>query len=240
MKIPRLIAHRGASQYAPENTLPALARASTMGAQWLEFDVQLTKDQQVVVIHDDTLQRTTGQSGFVCDYTLSQLSTFDAGRFFDEKFAGTTIPTFRQWLGQANELGLSLNIELKPAKTEHHARLIEAVIEELELFFSDATNRVIVSSFDRACLESFHCVAPEYQIAALFHQWDDNWQCFAERVDALSVNVNCEILTQQRVQEIKAKGYKLLSYTVNDKEKAQLLFSWGVDGVFSDAPDLLL
>lgn len=239
MDISSLIAHRGASKYAPENTLSALQHAYEMGVKWVEFDVQLSRDDKLVVIHDELLERTTGQAGFVYDYSLQELKLFDAGSFFAKEYKGARIPTFREWISQANQFGLALNIELKPAKAEHRDVLIESVIAELNLFWPSAPNELLISSFDRICLEEFHRIAPEYKIASLFHEWDDSWLSVAEKIDAVSVNVNCDVLTEQRAAEIKAQRFKLLSYTVNQKALADKLFSWGVDGVFSDDPNLL-
>ncbi|PIQ43174.1 MAG: glycerophosphoryl diester phosphodiesterase [Gammaproteobacteria bacterium CG11_big_fil_rev_8_21_14_0_20_46_22] len=238
MHLPKLIAHRGASQYAPENTLVALRKAAEMGARWVEFDVQLSKDKHAVVIHDDELTRLTGKPGYVYQHTFKALQAMDVGSHFSQQFRGEGVPSLEQWLQVACGLGLSLNIELKPAKIAHHEALIEQVILCLELFWPRSLDELLVSSFDHDCLAKFHAAMPEVPIGCLFHEWQDDWKTVADDLSAASVNMNVAILTDARIQEVTEAGYSLLSYTVNDAKKANALIEAGVTGVFSDDPAL--
>ncbi len=108
-----VIAHRGASAYAPENTLAAFALAAEMGADWFELDCTLTKDGEVIVIHDDTIDRTTGAEGVVAEMTLSELKRYDVGSWFDPKFAGERLPTLGEALDLAKEKRIGVYVEIK-------------------------------------------------------------------------------------------------------------------------------
>src|SRR5687767_2537589 len=110
---PPVIAHRGASFYAPENTMAAFRKAAQLGVNWVEFDVVATKDGMPVVFHDDELNRTTNGVGMLSDYSHAYLQTLDAGSWFDARFAGETIPTLAQVLTFLAEMKLNANIELK-------------------------------------------------------------------------------------------------------------------------------
>src|SRR5438445_1086012 len=111
----RLIAHRGASALAPENTLAAFRKAGEIGAKWVEFDVMLAADGEAVVIHDDTLDRTTNAKGNVCDYPYSYLQTLDAGSWFNPQFSHEKIPTLAEVIGVLRHCKLAANIEIKPS-----------------------------------------------------------------------------------------------------------------------------
>ena len=113
-ELPRVIGHRGAAAVAPENTLASLRRAKELGAGWVEFDVKLTRDGAAVLIHDERLERTTDGRGEVARTTLAELRKLDAGAWFDPAFAGERVPTLGDALALCGELGLGINVEVKP------------------------------------------------------------------------------------------------------------------------------
>lgn len=239
MHLNKLIAHRGASKYAPENTLIALRKAAELGARWVEFDVQLSQDHHAIVFHDHTLERTTNGQGFVASKTLKELQSLDAGTFFDKKFRHETIPTLDEWVQVASSLGVSLNIELKPADPSQHEVLIERVLLAVELFWNHSLDEIIVSSFDRECLSKFHAAAPEFPIACLYDEYFEDWYDWAQTMQAVTVNFPADQLLDEQIARIQEKGIPLYLFTVNDADRAAHYFELGVSGVFSDDTLLL-
>ena len=160
---PKIFAHRGASRYAPENTLPAFALAAEQGADGVELDVHLTRDDQLVVIHDETLERTTDGAGWVKDCTLAQLQALSAANGMDG-FAGTRVPTLRQVLEQLRPTGLLVNIELKTSVI-WYAGIEQKTLELVrDLGMAD---RVIYSSFNHYSIQQVRARDPSARTAYL-------------------------------------------------------------------------
>jgi len=233
MKLPQYIAHRGAASCAPENTVASMQRAKALGATWVEFDVQLTKDEAVVVIHDEQVDRTTNGTGKVNAFLLQDVLALDAGSYFDAKFSKESIPEFSAFLKTLGTLGLNSNVELK-ASVGHEDVLCRKVLDALQSLWPANFEPPILSSFNPVIIETLKKLQCPYPIAILLHHWDDRWLAFAQDIKPVSVNVRAEVLTAARVKAIKQAGYGLLSYTVNTLEKADELFAWGVDGIFTD------
>lgn len=218
------IAHRGASGSWPENTLLAFREALKAGAGWLELDVHLSADSELVVIHDSTVQRTTDGYGKVEELTLAELRRFDAGM-------GEKIPLLEEVLtlvaGKA-----ALNIELKGAGTG------EAVAELLRRRV--AKNRpmeFLASSLNEKELIRLASILPQIPLALVAEAADrQTWQ-LAEKLDVWSLHLEKSSIDQHLVAEAKARKRKLLAYTVNDRQEVQRLREWGVDGVFTDFPE---
>lgn len=234
-----VIAHRGASAYAPENTLASFDLALAYGAEWVEFDVMLSQDDEPFVIHDETLSRTTDGQGRVCDVDATYLHSLDAGNWFSKQYRGEKIPHFLdvlKWLIFSNA---QANIEIKPCKGfEEQTAVI--VMSFLQRYWPVDYDLPLISSFNEEVLAVCRNLAPEMPLGFLVHEWDGSWQKKAELLGCATVHMNHRILTQERVKEIKDAGFQLLSYTVNRKRLADKLLTWGVDAVFSDYPDLLL
>lgn len=233
MQLPKFLAHRGAAFYAPENTLAAMRLARALGATWVEFDVELSKDGEAVVIHDETVDRTTDGQGKVADFTLQELQALDAGAWFGNEYMGECIPTLSELLKTLDEVGLKMNLEIKP-NTPDHQTLIQKILEALDTVWPRENPLPLISSFDWRCLKAFKKAAPQFPVALLMHQWTDEWRVWAQAVEAVSIHLNQEIVTQERVQAIKKLGYGILSYTVNDLARAEMFWRWGVDGIFTD------
>lgn len=238
LKLPKLIAHRGASAYAPENTLDSIRAAAEMGAAWVEFDVKLSADGVPVLFHDDTLERITGHTGNVRDFTHAQLQDLDAGAWFAEGFSGARIPTFEEALDVLLHHKLGANVELKPCP----GREIETAEVAMDLLTRvwDDMDCILISSFSHVAVETAHDYAEAFPRALLLEKdWPDNWQAFADHLDVACVNVDGRTVTREQVEAIADTGRSVLAYTINDPFTAKKLLSWGVDGVFSDKPDLL-
>ncbi|KTC81489.1 glycerophosphodiester phosphodiesterase [Legionella brunensis] len=236
--IDKIIGHRGASAYAPENTLAAFDKALALGCRYLEFDVMVSADGEPFVFHDDSLKRTTNGQGEVGLVTAEYLQSLDAGRWFSRHYRGEKIPHFREaieWLTFSNA---QANIEIKPYPGTTEQTTV-AVLSHINRYWPQNKPLPLVSSFDFAALTLCRSLAPEMPLGLLLDEWDKDWLQKAQELQCYSVHYSKRALTAARVQEVKAQGYALLVYTVNRKRLAKKLFDWGVDAVFSDYPDLL-
>ncbi len=236
---PPVIAHRGASAYAPENTLSSFTRAAQLGIQWVEFDVMLAACGTPIVFHDETLDRTTDRQGDIGGHPYRYLQTLDAGAWFHSKFAGERIPTLAQVLALLKEAGMCANVEIKPLPGQDKETIL-ATLKTVSTYFTQPNTSILFSSFSIDALKYLREASKECLIGFLMHDWLDDWKHVADELQCVSMNVNEEIMTKERAQAIKQAGYQLLCYTVNHAERAKELYSWGVDAVFSDCPDKVL
>lgn len=235
--LPRLIGHRGARESAPENTLVSLREAARQGARWVEVDVMLSADRQPLLIHDDLLDRTTNGTGPVPEQTLEALRRLDAGSWFDARFAGERLPTLEEAVAVIDELGLALNLEIKPYPGQE-AITAEVALERLGRVWP-AGRPLLVSSFAVVSLEVAQAQAPAIPRGYLTDEPPAEWAAIADRVGAATLNVNQTHQTADSVAVCRATGRPVLAYTVNDPDRARTLFDWGVTSVFTDAPGRL-
>lgn len=234
-----IIAHRGASAYAPENTMAAFYRAYVLGAKWVEFDVMLAACGTPIVMHDETLNRTTNAEGALAPLPYAVLQTLDAGSWFSPWFSGERIPTLKTVLMFLKSVGMGANVEIKPLPGQSVATA-QHTLSVVRSCFNEADPRVLFSSF---CLESLHELrqsSPHAHIGLLMHEWLPHWERVAADLRTCAIHLNHEILTAKDASAIKRMHQSLLCYTVNDRDTAARLFDWGVDGVFSDFPDVLV
>lgn len=235
--LPRLIGHRGAKESAPENTLASIREAARQGARWVELDVMLSRDQRPVIIHDDTLDRTTSGTGPVPLRDVADLRALDAGTWFDAKFAGEPLPTLEEAVALIDELGLGLNLEIKPYPGQEVATATVA-LETLRPLWP-AGRPLLISSFEIPCLEVAQSLWPEIPRGYLIWEEPEDWAAIADRVGAATINVNHEWQTPETIAAYRATGRAVLAYTVNESERAKTLFDWGVAAIFTDAPGRL-
>ena len=233
--MPSIIAHRGASALAPENTLAAFRKAGDIGAAWVEFDVMLAACGEVVVIHDETLDRTTNATGNVSEHPYSYLQTLDAGSWFNPLFAGEKIPTLAEVAKVLHQYHLAANIEIKPSVGKED-ETVKKVLQVIDQCWRPDMHPPLISSFSRTVLESVRKYSKTHFLAYLMHEWQLDWEKSCDELDCISVNVNCQILNLARADEIKATHRLLLAYTVDYPLLAQRLFDLGVDSVFSNCP----
>lgn len=238
-ELPFVIGHRGAAAYAPENTLAGLREAEARGVSWVEVDVHLTRDGVPVLMHDPTLDRTTDGAGPVSEATYEAISALDAGTWFDPRFGGEPVPTLAAAIRAAADLGLGMNIELKPAAGLADA-LAHAVLACLEFSWRHSTVPPILSSFDRDVLAALHRRGPSYPLGYLTKSLGRGWREEASGLGCRSVHVRHGNLNADRAAAVKLAGFALLAYTVNAPRRAAKLAEWGVDAVFSDTPDTVL
>ena len=238
ISLPRIIGHRGVAGHAPENTLASIRKAAAMGLVWVEFDVVMTKDGELVLIHDESLGRTTDGCGQVPDKLLAELKERDAGGWFDERFQSERIPTLKETTKLLVELGLAANIEIKPAKG-YAQETGEAVGKFLRTEWPPELIAPIISSFQAEALEEISKVAPDVPRGFLVGRVPTNWSELLDRLDCALLHCSQRHLRQSQAAKILDSGHHVLCYTVNNRAKAEELWSWGVNAVFSDYPDRL-
>src|ERR1700732_2591120 len=227
-----LIAHRGASGHAPENTLAAFKKAVTLGAAFIETDLQLTRDARLVAIHDETVDRTTGGRGAVHDFTLADLRRLDAGSWFGSEFAGERIPTLEEILEFSKKHDAVFYLELKPSGSwgGEHA-LIGALRGSGEIA------RTIVISFDAGILEALRKIEPTLMTGLLFDGQIDRPLEKAVEVGARQLAVRGDLVTPALLAQARKKDLQVVCWTVNQPAHMRLLIEAGVDGIMSDYPD---
>jgi glycerophosphoryl diester phosphodiesterase len=222
-----LFAHRGASGYEPENTLSAFERALAMGARWIELDVYAVEGE-LIVIHDERLERTTNGTGFVMKKSLAYLRNLDAGK-------GQKIPFLSEVFDLiGNRAGI--NVELKgPGTASPTANLISAAIIAGQM----TEEQFIVSSFNRKELLQFNKICPEIRTGILISGVPWRYARLAGKVGAFAVHAGLSIVNKSLVTDVHRRGLKLFVYTLNNRKDMERMQSLGVDGAFTDYPDLL-
>ncbi len=231
---PLIIAHRGASAGAPENTLPAFRLAVRAGAPMVEFDVHQTKDLDLVVVHDASLQRTTGVRAAVEAWPRCDVVGLDAGAWFSPAYRGVRIPTLREVL-RALGRGSSANIELKAGTRRLHPGIERRLLATLRRL--GWTERVLVSSFHVRYLERLRQLDRSVAIGVLVHPWSlPIALARASRLAAYSIHPPARVVTRDLVQRIHAAGHVVLPYTVDSARDKTRLLRLGVDGFFTNQP----
>jgi glycerophosphoryl diester phosphodiesterase len=238
-ELPSVIGHRGAMMWAPENTLASFRKAAALGAPWVEFDVRLSKDGRCVVLHDDTLERTTSGSGRADLLTLGELRDLDAGRWFGAAFSGERIPSLEETVELLAELSLGANVEIKPAPGAERATG-KAVGEALARIWPHRLPPPLLSSFKEEALAAAREAAPALARGLLVKEIPIDWAWRMAALGCVTLHCDHRRLAARRAAEIAAAGVPLLCYTVNDPVRAVELWRWGVVSVFSDCPDRLL
>jgi glycerophosphoryl diester phosphodiesterase len=226
-------AHRGARRDAPENTLPAFELAVDQGADGVEFDVQLSADGTVVVIHDETVDRTTNGSGPVAGLTVSQLQALDASAGF-AGYKGVQIPTLAQALDLLAPTSLKVNIELKNAE-EAYPGLEERVLAAVTGY--GLADRVVISSFNHYSLKKLQTLGATSQLCMLYTDpLYKPWR-YAARLGLGAIHPPARfVLGHSWVRKAQAAGLAVRPWVVNADRKLARAFRWGLDGVFTDVP----
>ena len=237
MKKPEIWAHRGASGYCPENTLPAFEKAVEMGAQGIELDIQLTKDEKIVVIHDEWIDRTSDGEGWVKDYTLEELRRYNYNKNFPE-LGHADIPTMEEVFELIRPTDLIINIELKTGIV-FYDRLEERILELTKRMGME--ERVIYSSFNHYSIKKIHALDPKARVGFLF---SDGTMDMAEYGKKHGVNALHPALYYLQypgfIQKCREFGIEINTWTVNEPEYMKLCCRAGVDAIITNYPDLAL
>lgn len=256
--------HRGARAVLPENSLPALEHALELGVDTLEFDMGVSKDGVVVVMHDQQINPVICQYKdgsnvekglWVHQLTLEQIKQFDCGSKQNPRFdkqtliPGTEIPTLAEVFemvadsGLANAKTVSFNIETKSDPDKPHAQptaedFIDAVLKVVQQY--NLESRVTLQSFDPATLIAAKDRAPNLQLSALFKHKPDDWIQAAEQVGADIISPHHTLIGRKDVEEIQDAGLAVIPWTANSKRQWSRLMRLGVDGIITDDPEALL
>jgi glycerophosphoryl diester phosphodiesterase len=240
----QVIAHRGAPKAAPENTLSAFKKAIELGADILELDVHQTKDSQLVVIHDATVDRTTNGKGRIADYTVAELRRLDAGSWFAPAFTGEKIPLLEEVL-DATPDSISLLIEIKHGSETYpgiEKRVVQLTRE------NNATGRVIVKSFDDEVLQLVRRLAPEIPRLRIIVLQIPLLNIIIERGISVGEILDYDVqylqlhwfgISKSFVGQAHSKGYKVFAWDVHDEKRMREMIEKGVDGIETDYPDRL-
>ncbi len=233
----KIIAHRGFSSRYPENTVAAIRSAVEAGADMVEIDVQLTKDLELVVMHDDSVYRTTNGSGLVRDLTLEQIRALDAGGKFDAKFAGERVPTLEEAIDAVHGKAM-LNIEVKNADTEGSRKYMAAKIAEL-VSRKNYASHVQIMAFDSDFLREMRQQSPHISMAMLAVTNSFNRKLRqAAKLEMDGLNLLHHAVSQGEVEAIHKAGLKTNVYTVNRASSMVKSLKKGVDGIITDYPDV--
>jgi len=232
----KLIAHRGASGYAPENTLASFIKAIEMGAKAIEFDVQMTKDGQLVVIHDFFLDRTTNGEGLIMDKEYGEIRSYDAGSSFDASFSQEYVPLLEEVLGLFPK-DIEIHLEIK--KIGLDKRLIEEEIYQV-IKNKGLLDKTIFSSFDHHCLTRL-LKHKGVRTGMLIASSMVEPIAYMEKNGLLSYSVNekADFVSKELVEEIHKANLQLNTFTVNNKSIAKYFEQIGVDGIFTNYLDIL-
>jgi len=239
LSLPRAIGHRGAAAYAPENTLEGIREAARRGARWVEVDAKLTGDGVVILMHDDTLDRTTNGHGAVAGATFREIGLLDAGAWFGAAWSGARVPRLADALALLVELDMQINIEIKPC-VGREIETAAAVVQVIDRCWPADRPWPLLSSFRRDSLEAARAAAPKIPRGLLIWEFVADWASAAAALECVSIHCADRHLTPQWAAEIRQAGYALAVYTVNDPARVLELMDWGVQCVFTDRPDAIL
>ena len=247
------VAHRGASAYAPENTLAAVDKAHELHITWVENDVQRSRDGELVVVHDPTLSRTTDVEQVfpdrapwnVADFTAAEIAQLDAGSWFDAQFAGERVPTLRQYLQKLTSTGQNLLLEIK--RPDLYPGIESEILAELDrqgwLDQRHLRDKLVIQSFDAASVARIHELNPEVKTGFLGTPAVSDLSDYATYCD--QVNPRYTDLTAEYVQAVQAvrgahgRPLEVFTWTVDDASTATRLADMGVNGIISNAPDVV-
>ncbi len=222
----QIIGHRGASGYKPENTLAAFKQAIELGVDMIELDVYVLKSGEVVVFHDDRLERTTNGKGKIESKTFSDICKLDAGE-------GEKVPLLTEVLDVVNKR-VAVNIELKGKHTAHPvAKIIQQYTDEKKW----SSDLFIVSAFDHNELRLFSNHLPTVRTGALYKTLPIGFWSKLQHSGVFSANLSAKVVTGRAVKAAHSRGLKVFAYTVNTKRQAERMARLNVDGIFSDYPD---
>jgi glycerophosphoryl diester phosphodiesterase len=227
-----VIAHRGASGHAPENTMAAFRKAVAQGATFIETDLQLSRDAHFVAVHDDTVNRTTNGRGSVHDLTLAELRELDAGSWFGSEFSGERIPTLEEILQFSKKNDVVFYLEMKPSGAWGGEHAVIAALRE-----SGEIPRAVVISFDASMLLNVHSIEPTVMTGLLYDGQLEKLVEKAVEIGARQLVVRGDLVSPALLEQARKKDLQVVCWTINQPAHMHLLIEAGVHGIMSDYPD---
>ena len=233
---PLILGHRGAMGSAPENTIISFKKALEQGADGVEFDVQMTKDGELVVIHDENIERISGKKAMVKDLTLQEIKKYDAGSHYKKRFSGAKIPTLAETLEVVKKCSV-INIEIKNGPIIY-PEIEEKVVQTVREF--DISDKVIISSFNHNTIRKIKEISPDLHcgllhMAGLYHPWE-----YAKLVGVDALHPYGLSISPETIRECHQREIKINVFGVNDKNALKRLIEYGVDIIITDYPRLAL
>ena len=246
------VSHRGASGYAPEHTIPAYKLGEEMKGDYIEVDLQMTKDGELIAMHDETLDRTTNGTGLVKDHTLAEIKQLDAGSWFNEKYPdyakpeyeGLKVPTLEEVI---KKFGKGSRYYIETKSPEVYPGMEEKLLEILEEYGLTGPNspssKVLIQSFSPESLKKVHALNPDLPLIQLL--WYDkaatitDAELEAYKTYSIGLGMNFNMIDEAYVQKVREHDLLIHPYTVNEKEDMRQLLDWGVTGMFTNFPDRL-
>ncbi|MEG1254332.1 glycerophosphodiester phosphodiesterase family protein [Clostridium sp.] len=225
-------AHRGASENYPENTLLSFDKAVMSGATAVELDVHKTKDEKLVVIHDEDIKRTFQGNGLIKDFTLAELKSFKPKNLEFENSKLCKLPTLNEVLEILNHRNIFINIELK-TDVIHYVNIEKDVIDMVRKY--DIVDNVLLSSFNHSSLEICKTIDNKIKLGVLFHNKINNIIKYANDLGAYSINPNVHLVNEDLVSLAHESNLKVFTYTVNKPSMVNHLDKIGCDGIFTDS-----
>ncbi|WP_370314282.1 glycerophosphodiester phosphodiesterase [Guptibacillus hwajinpoensis] len=246
------VAHRGASGHAPEHTLASYKLGDEMKGDYIEIDLQMTKDGKLIAMHDESVDRTTNGTGLVKDYTLEQLKELDAGSWFNEKYPekanpayeGLQVPTLEQVL---QTFGKDARYYIETKSPEVYPGMEEELLRILNKYnltgVNERSSKVLIQSFSQESLLKMHKLNPNLPLIQLISYKEPATISEGELQElteyAVGVGMSASKIDETYVQKVRSAGLLIHPYTVNEKEQMTRLLDWGVTGMFTNYPDLL-
>jgi len=230
---PKNFAHRGGRRWAPENTLAAFKRSIDLGVDGIELDIHKCKSGELVVIHDDTVDRTTGGTGRVKDMTWQELSALDAGTWYDKKFAGEKLPLLQQVLDLVDGK-LTINVEIKNCPTVYPG-IENDLIKMLDQY--KYPDKIVISSFDHQIIHNIHQKTKRYKLALLGDSIVFNLPAYADSVGAKCWNPDFDCVRTDSVKAAHDHDLEINTWTVNKAEDWQHACDLHVDTIITDDPE---
>jgi glycerophosphoryl diester phosphodiesterase len=241
---PKIVAHRGGGVLAPENTIAGLRAGLAYGFRAVEFDVMLSQDGIGMVIHDPEFGRTVAGQGAVPHTLARDLATRDAGSWHSAPFKGERVPYYTQFIDYCQAQGIWMNVEIKPADGFEAATgaWVARVTRDSyadAIAAGDPAAIPLLSSFSFEALAAARDAAPDVPRGYLLDRIPGDWEAQARALGAVAIHTNHKHLTPALAAAVKAAGYGLFCYTVNDPDRAREILLWGVDGFCTDRIDLI-
>lgn len=235
---PKIIGHRGAAAYAPENTLAGIHAAADMGLEWVCLDVKITQDNIAILFADDALLRTTGVGAALSQTPYAAVSELDAGSWFGDSFIGERVPTLEDALDAVHSRGLYPVLVLHPSPGQEIDTAEAALDAATRIWPEDAPSPLVVSA-SHVALETCRDMLPDWPRGLLIEEASETWPEACDYLEITSLHVADSGLSRDDVENYIESQLPLICHVINDTRRAQDLLRWGVDSVVTDQPDVL-